>query len=340
MEWERVTCLAALGLLDAGLEAGDRIANLFAAGDLYVSFDMMMMSMSKMPMPAAMIPLGYTLPPTQMCDRIEQCHATVLLGHPTVLFTLAKYCVQHQRIFSTVTKIMYAGETLFDHQVLLLKQAFPQAIVRPNLYGSVDCGLIASSAASRDNNNDRTLFKVFRHTIWMEIVTEDDTPRVIEKNNVSGAVVVTNLSRQLQPVIRYPTGDRAEWIDFDRGIFRLGGRVNSLLRLGTWSVDIEDIRLLIGHCSSEFKTVQIIIRQEENGRDEVECLIAAKPCDERKSRRQIVDALRAKFPDYVRCVENGWLAPLKVSFVSLEEMHLANSGKLRSLVDFRFKSKE
>ncbi|KAI9741599.1 MAG: hypothetical protein M1818_004406 [Claussenomyces sp. TS43310] len=41
---------------------------------------------------------------------------------------------------------------------------------------------------------------------------------VIE-SGVTGHFVITNLTRQLQPAIRYPMGDVAEWVDRDERFF-------------------------------------------------------------------------------------------------------------------------
>ncbi|GHH85362.1 hypothetical protein [Streptomyces capitiformicae] len=55
-------------------------------------------------------------------------------------------------------------------------------------------------------------------------VVDDDSSETITEPGRPGRLVVTDLGCRLMPVIRYPTGDRGEWVDRGAGRFRLLGR--------------------------------------------------------------------------------------------------------------------
>ncbi|CZT49683.1 uncharacterized protein RSE6_10563 [Rhynchosporium secalis] len=47
---------------------------------------------------------------------------------------------------------------------------------------------------------------------------------------------------RLQPVIRYPSGDLAEWADYENGVFRVLGRDIFYVRVGAVSIETKHLR--------------------------------------------------------------------------------------------------
>ena len=71
-------------------------------------------------------------------------------------------------------------------------------------------------------DQEPTCYTVNTSSMIMELVT--DIGDVITAEGVKGNVVITNLSRRLMPVIRYPMGDAAEWVDYSSRKRDCGGK--------------------------------------------------------------------------------------------------------------------
>src|SRR5690606_8712987 len=84
----------------------------------------------------------------------------------------------------------------------------------------------------------------------------------------AGKVVVTSLTRRLMPVLRYPAGDRAEWVDFPRRRFRILGRSEEGARIGPVTLYIEDLRQIVSQADVQQLVVgmQVVLRHND-GKD-------------------------------------------------------------------------
>lgn len=91
---------------------------------------------------------------------------------------------------------------------------FPNAVVRPSEFANMAAGLIGIPVGE-----DKNTFKVLEPLVIVELVRSDG--KVIRENGVRGKVVVTHLVRRLQPLVRFPTGDTAEWVDRSSEILRV-----------------------------------------------------------------------------------------------------------------------
>lgn len=77
----------------------------------------------------------------------------------------------------------------------------------------------------------------------MELIT--DTGDVISEERVKRNVMIINLKRRLMPIIRYPMGDAAEWVDYSSGKFRLFGRGAVIVRSGPASYDMTSLKEIV-----------------------------------------------------------------------------------------------
>jgi phenylacetate-CoA ligase len=334
VELQRAATALGICLEKAGVQAGDRIGNLYLVGDLYGSFIFALLAVHAMSIPAVHVPIASTPSYSRMCDQVDYCCVNTLMGLPTIFVALAELCIKEGRTFPAVHRLIYAGEPFIAQQKAIVLQAFPNALVKPLGYVSADAGFIASSVSreSRDSN----LLKVFSAIAVMEIVTEDDEQRVINQNYVPGSILVTNFTRSLTPVIRYPTGDRAEWVDKDSGVFRLLGRSTVAARLGTVTIYMEDLRRIVGQVLPEYGALQAVVRKTPEARDELQCVIAANPSDPEAATAAIVELLKQERPMFEQHVRDGRIAALSVKFSPVSEMYTAKaSGKLREVVDLR-----
>lgn len=192
--------------LGARLSAGDRVANLFFVGDLYASFIFTHDALAHVQTEVVEFPFTGHVDSDNLADAIARHRINVLAGLPAHLLSFAAWLEQHDRVLTGVTALLYAGESLFDAQLQRLARVFPNARVASIGYASVDAGFIGASHGDCAIGEHRV---PECHAV-LEILDEQ-TGEVIDECDRVGRLVMTNLTRRLMPLIRYPVGDRACW---------------------------------------------------------------------------------------------------------------------------------
>lgn len=204
-EWRTfVSCFARS--LANHLQAGDRVANLFFAGDLYSSFLFIHGALAHLDTPVCEYPFSGAMEQQALFDQLNQHKINVLTGVPAMLLRFAAGVVAQQQQLPGVTLLLFGSESLFAEQLLLLKQVFPNARIASVGCASVDAGLIGVSTPECLTGEHR----VFEPETIVEIIDEV-TGEAITEEGRTGMLVVTNLTRRLMPLIRYPVGDLAAW---------------------------------------------------------------------------------------------------------------------------------
>lgn len=147
-------------------------------------------------------------------------------------------------------------------------------------------------------------------------------------------------------MVRYPTGDRAEWVNYKAGIFRLLGRSGTSVRLGPVSLDMQDVRRISAkaiHPASILGLQAVLTR--EDGVDCLQIIIApggedsedpiAPHCSGHAEQR-ILDALWTERPMLPQHIDLGLVGSVRVKFVKFEHLQVnERSGKLMNVVDLR-----
>ena len=322
-------------LVRAGLQPGDRVANLLYGGDLYKGFLDLSLALTDCPIPNFHLSIGVA-PLESQAWTLQTYAATVLVAMPTIMCRLADYLVKlHQPVLS-VRLLLYVGELLHQDQKIILGRAFPSAQIGPMCYTSVDGGLIGMPEIRLDGTEqDSTCFTVNTSGMIMELVT--DSGDLITAEGVKGDVVVTNLTRRLMPIIRYPMGDVAEWVDYTSRKFRLCGRGAVGVRVGPASYDMSSLRALVTS-SLENETVngfQVLLRRA-NQMDEMVFRIACQPQDPERISQAIRKEMDGVHEEWAKEVAEGFVNPLVIEWVSVQDLHYnARSGKLKEIVDLR-----
>lgn len=190
------------------LHPGDRVANLFFAGDLYSSFLFIHGAITHMGTPVCEYPFSGMMEPQVLFDQLNKHEINVLAGVPAKLLQFAARTVAQQQQLPGITLILFGSESIFAEQLLLLKQAFPNARVASVGCASVDSSLIGASTPDCLAGEHR----VFEPETIVEIIDEVTGESILEVGR-TGMLVVTNLTRKLMPLIRYPVGDLAAWCE-------------------------------------------------------------------------------------------------------------------------------
>lgn len=331
-EWAAFTGAFGRGMADLGFEPGDRVANLFYGGDLYASLLFITGSLASTPVPITQLPIGGATPVDAMAQTITELGATAVAGTVSTACRLAEYLTDTGRQLTGVRLVMFGGEAFHDDRRPLLAAAFPNATIRSIGYASVDAGLLGRSLPGHDPRRHAT----FAADTILEIVDEH-TGRPITQPGVAGKILVTNLTRRLMPVLRYPAGDRAEWIDQAGGTFRLLGRSEEGVRVGPVALYYRDVHDLVSAVDGggQVNGMQLLLRRRD-GKDELTLRIAAAGANLDELRAAIahrLDSTRPTFADHVRL---GVIHPLAVEWSATADLAVnPRSGKLMHVVDER-----
>lgn len=244
-------------------QPGDRVANLFFAGDLYASFLFVHDALAHVAVEITEFPFTGNVDSAVLAQSIVQHGINVLAGLPAHLLTFAAWLKRQEQTLPVVDSLLYGGESLFDSQRQLLELAFPNARIASIGYASVDAGFIGSSQRDCAEGEHR----MHAEHILVEIIDEH-SGAVIDACDHTGLLVITSLHRRLMPLIRYPVGDRACWrepVGSARRKFALKGRSagSQRVRLGILSLMPEEIGVLIQHTANS-DDWQLLIEQDGN----------------------------------------------------------------------------
>lgn len=224
---------------------GDRVANLFYAGDLYASFLFTHDALAYVDTDITEFPFTGNVADDTLIESITAQRINVLAGLPARLLTLANELIRRGQTLPEVRALLYAGESLFTSQREMLWQVFPNARIDSLGYASVDAGYLGASSADCADGEHR----VRDGQSLLEIIDEESED-VIDECGRIGLLVVTSLTRRLMPLLRYPVGDRACWLEAQgspRRKFMLKGRSASSqrVRVGILSLMPDEIGQLV-----------------------------------------------------------------------------------------------
>jgi phenylacetate-CoA ligase len=336
-EWDSFTQAFGQGMAANALEAGDRVADLFYAGQLYASFLFITYSLQWCPVDVLQLPISGAADFEFMAHTCEDFDINVLAGVPTTIIGLAEYMHEQKRRNTKIERIVFGGENMYDDQREFLAGVFPNAVVRSIGYASVDAGLLGYC----DRTCGPTEHRCFgEHTI-VEIVDEE-SGQPIEEAGRPGKIVVTNLTRLLMPIIRYPAGDRIAWTELpgarDRK-FAILGRSEEGARVGPMTLYAEDVRgVLHGfHDRLEYSDFQLLVTHEAKLDRCTLCIACELAEGERPALaeevRQAVYEARPMFADLLK---QNLVHPLEVQLVHHDELVInPRTGKLRRIIDQR-----
>lgn len=345
-EWNSFTSVFGAGMAAGGLGQGERVANLFYGGGLYASFLFIHGSLEKSGASVVEFPLGGASDFDEILRLTQEFEVTTWAGVPTLLLSLIKQIKERslKPADLPLKKLLYGGEAIYPDQVAFIRQAFPDMLIRSIGYASVDAGLLGYA----DFRDPDGIHRVFRDATVVEIV-DDATGKPIQSPGVPGRLIVTNLTRLLMPVIRYPAGDCAEWVDppdFPDGDktgrrFKLTGRSDEAARVGPVSIyygDVEKVlhlvlgnrrlfgfQMILSHdkqCDHLSLRVAADIAQQDT--DLISKNVLLKLFHERKMLEQWMD--------------QGKVGPVVIEWVSLDHLERnERTGKLRRIIDRRLK---
>lgn len=225
-----------LSLCFSGLEVDDVVANLFMSGNMWASFLAVSKSLEKIK--PTVLPISGITDFDLAFSYISFFKPNVLLGLPSYIVQILKKLKDSLKDLDDlfVKKIYYAGEMFED---ISFAKSMNIDFIRSAGYASVDADVIGFQC----HNLSLNYHHIFVDHQLVEIVDTSNN-KVIRDYNITGEIVVTNLDRYLNPVVRYKTGDLGRWVKANCSCnlptIELLGRFDDWIRLATYDFYYSD----------------------------------------------------------------------------------------------------
>jgi phenylacetate-CoA ligase len=138
-EWNSIIEISVRSF-EAGLQDGDRVANLFIAGGLHASF-LFANDLIRRSKPQVLhLPISYFNPLPDTAFLIRELGANVLAAMPTLIIKLVEHLEKEGLGNVRFRSIIYAGESFSEAQTDYLRGLFPGVEIHSGGYASVDAG--------------------------------------------------------------------------------------------------------------------------------------------------------------------------------------------------------
>ncbi|KAF2175890.1 hypothetical protein K469DRAFT_683361 [Zopfia rhizophila CBS 207.26] len=323
-----------------GFVTGHRVAHMSHFGGLYGSFNLFNTAPMELPVSHVHLPISGNETIENTIKWVFGFGATVLLSNPSTARQIADRLTREGKTMDRVRLISYTGELFTKGLRAPYKKAFPNALIYPSLYGCVDAGPIGIPPRPNQGGDDDIApkYKVLAPLLVMEIIDEHGKP--IKENGKKGMIVISHLIKRQQPMLRYPTGNVASWTDYSNEVFELHGRdlvslkiVNAHLPIAVLRETIEEI---LGEGVSQGS--QFVTRRLNRPKaHELTIRIVAKQPDNPEDVRQKINARLGQISGkWVEHQKNGYIAPLRLEWISVDQLQLKSSGKVSDIVEERF----
>lgn len=333
-EWATFTDVFGAGMSKGTIQDKDKIANFFYAGDLYASFIFIMKSIEASNCKAIQLPLGGTCENESIFKILNDFQVNVWAGPPTTLMKIAEVAAA-QKVYAP-SKILFGGESFYPDQKAHLLSLFPNVKIQSIGYASVDGGHVGYADLTCEPGEHRC----FSNQAIVEIL-DIETEKPIQEVGIKGKLYLTNLTRMLMPIIRYPVGDLGEWVEpqdakGDRK-FRILGRSEEGARVGPTTLYYDDIAsFLSGHQKQlESSGFQLIIKHF-NQLDQLIIRIA-KTSEGKITEQELLEFLEKERPVVYELTRDSKIHKVSIEFVASAKLQTNNrTGKLKRIIDERF----
>lgn len=338
-EWEAMTGTFGLHLAESGLRSGDRVANLFYAGELYSSFLFLHDSLERCPVELMLFPISGAAPMEFIAREIKDFKVNTLLGVPTQLINLVEY-IRNEKIEGiSIEKVYFGGETMYEDQRELMREVFPDIKIYSVGYASVDGGLLGFIDEGCGFNEHR----VFDEYNIIEIVDEE-SGEVIEETHREGRILTTNLTRLLMPIIRYPVGDRGIWIE-EQGSknrkFKILGRSEEGARIGVVTMYVDNFLHILHLMKPVFHAANFQMVIDHIGKlDKLTLRIVVEDPGAVQPRweEKLLQTIFSERPEFKEEIEINGVHPIGIEWIGPDELSVnPRTGKIRRIIDNRFK---
>lgn len=314
---------------NAGLCAGDRVANLFIAGNLWTSFNVAGRALENLG--CLNLPVGGASDLENILKYLQIFSVNAVVGLPSIIINLAEE-IKKRGLKLRIEKILYGGEHLRPQTCDFLREAIGAVTIRSAGYACVDTGPVGWQCLHLEGS----IHHVLEEYCHAEILNPSDHKPVT--GNEAGEIIATNLNRVLMPVVRYRTGDLGRWVEtgqcecgFSGRSFELLGRCDDLLVIG--GINLMPVDVAAGLAGLPVSQSFQIAAQTAGGRDQL-CL--RLEADKQLPERQIIDALKKGSYKIAESLAENWMNIVIEWHKPGSIKRNSRTGKLKPVVDERF----
>ena len=323
-----------------GMAAGDRVGTLLPAGNLYASYLFSALALHYAATPLVVFHFGMDTPFEELAPSLKEFGIDVLIAFPTLYLKLARYISENNlQDGLNIRKIYYFGETMFHDTREELLKVFPAATIHSSGYSSVDGALIGYVDLGCGFNEHRT-----PDGLTIVELLDEESGELIRDAGRPGRIHITNLARGLMPVIRYPSGDMARWVEPEGSPnrkFLLLGRAGEGVRFFGPIFYYNDVGNLLFPLNEQYGLLNFqMISERPEGKDRLTLRIALR--ERRDDEAELEHKVRQLMDDryeYLRHnVLEGIMWPLAVEFVTPEQLETSPvTGKSLRVIEKRFR---
>lgn len=326
----------AFKLLD--VREDDIVANLFVAGHLWPSF-LGVHEMVKRAH-AVQLPISSNISPEEIYKLCRKYQPTVMVSLPTLFVLLADMAHRDNFHFTNLRLIAYAGEQLSREAEAHVRQWLGVKEIKALAYSSSDCGIMGYQCP-HCGFGEYHLPSDFQ---MMEIVDPDTLQPVADGK--AGEVLVTNLRRRFQPIIRYRIGDMATALSGQcpcgdpNPRFRLSGRAGEDFKLGGAYISIDVFERAVSLCAADVLSMNFQLTLNDVGNQMTIALDIESGCAESQSANDAAANVRQRLIDEINDIKVG-LEIKYISDFSVTPIPLGSlprnpiTGKIRKVKDKR-----
>ncbi len=257
-DYEEDMARAARGAWAAGLRPGDKVANLFFAGDLYGSF----LSLNRVLelVGANSFPFTNNAPVESVITCLREFGIGTVMGLSTWVQGVLAEAARDPRGIAVHT-IFYTGEPFHDKERVWLRERLGVERVASIGYGAVDAGPMGYACTYCQGG----VHHVHDDHVYLEVL-DPDTGAPCTGGEV-GELVVTSLNRRVMPLLRYRIGDLGRWIagacpcGVTSPRFELLGRIEDRVALGRWRIDYGDVVAVVAGFPELAASPQLVLTE-------------------------------------------------------------------------------
>jgi phenylacetate-CoA ligase len=319
----------------AGLASGDRVANLFACGGLYASFIFVNRMLEETG--CLNFPFTAATPCEAVAKHVRLFGINVLVGFPSWLLQVAE-ALSLEGV--GIEKVFYAGEHLYPDERRFLQERLGATVIASAGYAAVDAGMVGYQCREATGEAGGGIHHVLADHAHVELLHPETLMPV--RAGEAGMVVVTNLDRRLQPVIRYVIGDIGRWVPGECACgrtaprFELLHRGDDVLRIGYANVSYAEVLSAFADIEAVTSALQLVKSRRER-KDALLLRLEVRgpvPADASALAERLAAALGAAKPDLAKLLADGYLHPLDFEFLPVGGIpRLPVSGKLKRVID-------
>lgn len=325
-EFEESEKVFGYGFKAAGINERDIVANLLKSGAFWTAFIAVNKGLEETG--CRVLSMTGNQNESQTISYMKAFRANVMLSVPSNLLFLAQY-VENNRIDMKLDKIFYAGEVLSRDNIEYLKKVFNAGTVSSFGYAAVEIGPIGFQCSHCRG----TQHHVFEDYAYLEDID-------------SGDALVTALTRELHPIIRYRICDRIEWVDEPCGCgrtaprFRLQGRMGDMIKLNYCNLYLSEVEHAIS-CFSELSPFYQIHIEPVGKNKRLVFFIELKEenpglAENRDFIQKVLNRLKASSKGLASNWEERQIDSVVIRLVSPGNLErVGRTGKIKHIVDKR-----